>query len=175
MTLVDTLVISILGTAELAALGAMSVIINIMQMSIQTINVSNITLVANAIGEKNNDKVKLITGNSIIMTILISIITITVICIVQPVFPTLFQVDKICISYLSIRLLGFIQSSIVTVLSGHQRTIGNQGIILNLRIFAVVLNLILDLVAVKLGYGVKGVAWATIFIDTILSIYLLNK
>ena len=175
MTLVDTLVISILGTAELAALGAMSVIINIMQMSIQTINVSNITLVANAIGEKNNDKVKLITGNSIIMTILISIITITVICIVQPVFPTLFQVDKICISYLSIRLLGFIQSSIVTVLSGHQRTIGNQGIILNLRIFAVVLNLILDLVAVKLGYGVKGVAWATIFIDTILSIYLLIK
>ena len=65
--------------------------------------------------------------------------------------------------------------SIVTVLSGHQRTIGNQGIILNLRIFAVILNLILDLVAVKLGYGVKGVAWATIFIDTILAIYLLEN
>lgn len=153
----------------------MSVIINIMQMSIQTINVSNITLVANAIGEKNNDKVKLITGNSIIMTIFISIITILIIYIIQPTFPNLFKVDKICITYLTIRLIGFIQSSIVTVLSGHQRTIGNQGNILNLRIFAVILNLILDLVAVKLNYGITGVAWVTVFIDTILAFYLLFK
>ena len=153
----------------------MSVIINIMQMSIQTINVSNITLVANAIGEKNNDKVKLITGNSIIMTLFISIITILIIYIIQPTFPGLFKVDKICITYLTIRLIGFVQSSIVTVLSGHQRTIGNQGNILNLRIFAVILNLILDLVAVKLNYGITGVAWFTVFIDTILAFYLLFK
>lgn len=153
----------------------MSVIINIMQMSIQTINVSNITLVANAIGEKDNDKVKLITGNSIIMTTFISIITILIIYIIQPTFPSLFKVDKICITYLTIRLIGFIQSSIVNVLSGHQRTIGNQGNILNLRIFAVILNLILDLVAVKLNYGITGVAWVTVFIDTILAFYLLFK
>lgn len=175
MTLVDTLVISVLGTSELAALGAMSVIINIMQMSIQTINVSNNTLVAKAIGEKNNNKVKLTTGNSVFMTILISIITIIVIYAIQPMFPRLFEVDKICITYLTIRLIGFIQSSIVTILSGHQRTIGNQGNILGLRIFAVILNLILDLIAVKQGYGIKGVAWATVFIDTILAIYLLVK
>lgn len=175
MTLVDTLVISVLGTSELAALGAMSVIINIMQMSIQTINVSNNTLVAKAIGEKNNNKVKLTTGNSVFMTILISIITIIIIYAIQPMFPKLFEVDKICITYLTIRLIGFIQSSIVTILSGHQRTIGNQGNILGLRIFAVILNLILDLIAVKQGYGIKGVAWATVFIDTILAIYLLVK
>lgn len=175
MTLVDTLVISTIGTTELAALGAMSVIINIMQMSIQTINVSNNTLVAKAIGEKDNKKVKLTTGNSIIMTILISVITIIIIYIIRPIFPKLFEVDNICNIYLTIRLCGFLQSSIVTVLSGHQRTIGNQGNILNLRIFAVVLNLILDLVAVKLGYGIKGVAVVTVFIDTILVIYLLVK
>ena len=51
MTLVDTLVISMVGTTELAALGAMSVILNLMQMSIQTINVSNNTLVAKALGK----------------------------------------------------------------------------------------------------------------------------
>lgn len=44
-----------------------------------------------------------------------------------------------------------------------------------LRIFAVVLNLILDLIAVKQGYGIKGVAWVTVFIDTILATYLLIK
>lgn len=175
MTLVDTLVISVIGTTELAALGAMSVIINIMQMSIQTMNVSNNTLVAKAIGEKDENKVKLTTGNSIFITILISIITIIIIYIIKPVFPNLFEVDEICNIYLTIRLIGFIQSSIVTVLSGHQRTIGNQGNILVLRIFAVVLNLILDLIAVKQGYGIKGVAWVTVFIDTILATYLLIK
>lgn len=175
MTLVDTLAISTLGVAQLGAIGAMSVVLNIMEMSIRTINVSNNTLVARAIGENDKEKLKLITGNAIIMTLIISIITIIAVFIIQPIFPSLFEVDKICITYLTIRLIGFIQSSIVTVLSGHQRTIGNQGNILNLRIFAVVLNLILDLIAVKLGYGIVGVAWVTVFIDTILMIYLLTK
>lgn len=175
MTLVDTLAISTLGIAELGAIGAMSVVLNIMQMSIQTVNVSNNTLVARAIGEKNEEKLKLITGNAIIMTLIISVITIFAVLIIQPIFPSLFEVDMICITYLTIRLVGFIQSSIVTVLSGHQRTIGNQGNILKLRIFAVVLNLMLDLIVVRLRYGIQGVAWVTVFIDTILMVYLLIK
>lgn len=172
MTLVDTLVISIVGTKELAALGAMAVILNIMQMSIQTINVSNNTLVAKSLGEKNIDGLKLITGNSIILTLGISIITIILVFLIQPIFPPLFNVDTVATTYLTIRLFGFIQSSIVTVLSGHQRTIGNQKSILYLRIFAVILNLILDIIAVHYGYGIIGVALVTIFIDTILAIYL---
>lgn len=173
MTLVDTLVISLVGTKELAALGAMSVILNLMQMSIQTINVSNNTLVANALGENNFNKSKLITGNSIILTLCISIITIILITFIQPVFPILFNVDIIAISYLTIRLFGFVQSSLVTVLSGYQRTIGNQKKILYLRIFAVLLNLILDIISIKKGFGIKGVALVTIFIDTLLMIYLI--
>lgn len=172
MTLVDTLVISMLGTKELAALGAMAVILNIMQMSIQTINVSNNTLIAKSLGEKNIDRLKLITGNSIILTLGISTITIILVFLIQPIFPPLFNVDIIASTYLTIRLFGFIQSSIVTVLSGHQRTIGNQKSILYLRIFAVILNLILDIIAVHYGYGIIGVALVTVFIDTILAIYL---
>lgn len=172
MTLVDTLVISLVGTKELAALGAMSVILNIMQMGIQTINVSNNTLVAKALGEKDTEKLKLFTGNSIIFTFILSILIILLILIIHPIFPVLFKVDKIANIYLIIRLLGFIQSSLVTVLSGHQRTIGNQKSILKLRIFAVILNLVLDIIVVKIGYGIVGVALVTIFIDTILAIYL---
>lgn len=172
MTLVDTLVISLIGTKELAALGAMSVILNLMQMSIQTVNVSNNTLIAKSLGENNLDKLKLISGNSVILTIWISIITILLITFIQPIFPSLFNVDVIAITYLGIRLLGFIQSSLVTVLSGLQRTIGNQKNIFYLRVFAVVLNLILDIIAVHYGYGVIGVGLVTVFIDTILSIYL---
>lgn len=112
----------------------MGVILNFMQMSIQTIHVSNNTLVSKAVGEENKEKIGLATGNAVIMAILVSIITIILVYIIQPTFPELFKVDKICITYLTIRLIGFIQSSIVTVLSGHQRAIGNQGNILKLSI-----------------------------------------
>lgn len=175
MTFVDTIVVSQLGTAVLGALGAMTVIINIMQMGIQTINVSNSTLVAKSIGEEDEEKEKLTTGNAMIITLMISLITIIVGCAIQPILPGLFNVDRVCNTYLTIRLIGFVQNAIVTVLSGHQRTIGNQGHILNLRIFAIILNLILDFIAIQRGYGVQGVAWVTVMIDTGLAIYLLIK
>lgn len=175
MTLVDTLVVTSLGTSQLGAIGAMAVVLDIMQMSIQSINVSNIALLSKAIGEKNNEQIKLITGNSLIITIVISILTILLVYIIKPIFPILFNVDEVCITYITVRLIGFIQSSIVTVLTGHQRTIGKQGLIMIMRIIAVILNLIFDLLAVKLNYGVAGVAWVTIIIDTILSIYLIFK
>lgn len=173
MTLIDTITISTLGAYELGALGAMAVVLNIMQMSIQAINVSNIALLSKARGENNEERMKLITGNSILITIVISSLTMIIVYAIKPVFPTLFNVDKICIVYITIRLIGFIQNSVVTVLTGHQRTIGKQGLIMILRMIAVIFNLIFDLLVVKLGYGVAGVAWVTISIDTVLSIYLM--
>ena len=175
MTLIDTLVVTSIGTSELGAIGAMAVVLNIMQMSIQSINVSNIALLSKARGEKNDEQMKITTGNSIIITIAISIITILLVYVIRPIFPGLFNVNKICITYITIRLIGFTQNSVVTVLTGHQRTIGKQGLIMVLRLIAVVFNLIFDLLVVKLNYGIAGVAWVTISIDTILSIYLLFK
>mgnify|MGYP004519569977 FL=1 len=175
MTLIDTIVVTTLGTSAVGAIGAMGVIIDIMQMSIQALNVSNIAVLSKTIGEKSTEKTKIITGNSIILTILISIITIVIVYFIRPVLPELFNVDKICITYITIRLIGFIQSSIVMILTGHQRTIGKQEMIMTLRIIAVIFNLIFDLIVVKLGYGVAGVAWVTICIDTILCIFLILK
>lgn len=175
MTLIDTLVVTTLGTSELGAIGAMAVVLDIMQMSIQSINVSNIGLLSKAIGEKNNEQIKQITGNSIILTLGISIVTIVLVYLIKPIFPNIFNVNKVCITYIAIRLIGFTQSSIVTVLTGHQRTIGKPDLIMKLRIIAVIFNLIFDLIVVKLNYGVAGVAWVTISIDTLLCIYLIFK
>lgn len=146
-----------------------------MQMSIQTINVTNSSLIAKSIGEKDENKIKIISGNSIILTLIISIITILIALIIMPILPTLFNVDKICNTYLLIRIMGFIQSSVVTVLSGQQRTLGKQGNILKLRIVAVIINLIFDILVVNLGYGIVGVAIVTVLLDTLLSVYLLIK
>lgn len=42
---------------------------------------------------------------------------------------------------------------------------------MNIRILSLILNIILDYLAIKLDYGVSGVAWATVIIETI---YMLN-
>lgn len=175
MTLIDTLVISTLGTNQLGAIGAMGVILNIMNMPIQSMNISNIALLSKAKGENNEKRIKNQTGNSIILSIIIAIITIFIINIIKPFFPQVFNVDQICVTYISIRLIGFLQNTIVTILTGHQRTLGKQKNIMVLRIIAAILNLILDLLVVKLGYGVAGVAWVTVLIDTLLCFYLVLK
>lgn len=175
MTLVDTVVISTIGVAELGAIGAMSVILGIMEMGTHAIHVSNNTLVAREIGEEDKTQIKLFAGNSIILTILISIITISIVYFISPILPNLFNVDSVCITYLTIRLFGFVQGAISHVIAGYQRTIGHHGNILALRFIAVISNLILDYVVVKLGYGIVGVAWVTVFIDTMQLIYLSFK
>ena len=175
MTLIDTLVVTTLGTSQLGAMGAMGVVLDMMQMSIQAINVSNIALLSKARGENNEKHLKIITGNSILLTIGISLSTIFLVYLIKSISPILFNVDKICITYITIRLIGFLQSSIVMILTGHQRTIGKQGLIMILRIIAVIFNLIFDILVVKLNYGVAGVAWVTIIIDTILCAYLIIK
>lgn len=175
MTLIDTLVIATLGVNELGAIGAMGVIIDSMDMFIKSMNISNVALISKAKGENDTERIKIQTGNSVIASVIISTIIIFIIILVKPSFPALFNVDKICITYISIRLVGFIQNSIVTILSGHQRAIGKQGNIMMIRIIAAIMNLILDLLMLKLGYGVAGVAWITVFIDTVISIYLLMK
>ena len=175
MTLVDTIVVTRLGTNAVGAIGAAGVIIDIMQMSIMALNISNTALLSKTIGENNTEKAKKITGNSILITLVISIITIIVVYFINPLLPGLFNVDKICTTYMLIRLIGFIPNAMVTVLTGHQRTIGKQGMIMTLKIIAVICNLILDVIVVKLGGGVAGVAWVTISIDTGLCIYLILK
>ena len=175
MTLIDTVVISTIGVIELGAIGAMSVILSIMEMGIHAIHVSNNTLVAREIGKDDKSQIKLFAGNAILMTVLFSIITIVVTYFLSPVFPSLFNVDKICITYLIIRLFGFIQGSLSHVIAGYQRTIGHHTNILTVRFIAVISNLFFDYIVVKLGYGIVGVAWVTVLIDTIQLIYLSFK
>ncbi len=175
MTLIDTVVISTIGVIELGAIGAMSVILSIMEMGIHAIHVSNNTLVAREIGKDDKSQIKLFAGNAILMTVLLSIITIIIIYFLSPVFPSLFNVDKICITYLIIRLFGFIQGSLSHVIAGYQRTIGHHTNILTVRFIAVISNLFFDYIVVKLGYGIVGVAWVTVLIDTIQLIYLSFK
>ncbi len=175
MTLIDTVIVATIGIEELGAIGAMTVVLSLMQLSIQSISVSNSSLLTKCIGENNNQKLKLIAGNSFILTTIFAIITIFIVVLLVPVFPVVFNVSSICNVYIIVRLFGFIQNSYIILLSHQQRTFGKQNNLLLFRSIIIVLNLIFDFIVVKLGYGIFGVAVVTVVLDTLFSIYLILK
>ena len=173
MTVIDTLLVTTLGLSAIGAVGAMGTVINLMLVIVNTILISNNTIIANLKGAKDTEGIKKTTGNSIIMALLFSFIIMVIVFFVSPIFPSLFKVNEICLSYLNVRLIGFLPLVVLTILSGHERTMGNTKKILIIRILSLVFNLIFNLVAIKLGYNIVGVAFATIIIDILVMIYLI--
>lgn len=171
MTLIDLIVVSRIGINEIGAIGAMTVVIDLLVLPIDTINISNIILISRNINEK--EKFKLFTGNSIILSTIMSCVLIIMTIGISPIFPSIFNVSDICNNYLSVRLIGFMSVIISTILSSHQIVLENQHRILLLRVMSLICNLIFNIIAVFLGYGLVGIAWVTVLIDTICSIYLI--
>ena len=108
ISMVDTFAISYLGSTAIAAVGAMVSIINFLNLVLKSIQVSNNVTIARAIGRNDGEKLKVTT----VLTISFS-----------HFIPEIFNVDKICLTYLYIRLIGTIPAGISTIISGHERTI----------------------------------------------------
>ncbi len=92
---------------------------------------------------------------------------------ISNVLPTLFGIERIGLIYLYIRLIGVIPNTILTILSGYQRTLGNSKRMLNVRIFCLIMNAILDFLFVSLGFKIIGVAIATVIIEILNMIILI--
>lgn len=178
ISMVDIFAISFLGSKAVAAVGAMTSVIFFYNLIIKSIQVSNNVIVARKIGKNNLNEMKISTGNAVFLTIIAQIICILVILLFGKFLPKLFNVSPICLTYLYIRLIGSIPYAITFIITGHERTNGRSKQMLYIRVFSLILNIILDYLAVKLGYGVAGVAWATViieFINMILVMISANK
>lgn len=167
ISMVDTFAISSLGSTVISAVGAMTSIINFLNLVTKSIQVSNNVLMAREIGKNNYEKIKITTGTAVFLAVIFQIICILVTIMFSGFLPQIFKVDRICLTYLYIRLIGTIPAAIGTILSGHERTIGKSKEIMNIRTLSLILNIVLDYLAIKLDYGVAGVAWATVIIETI--------
>lgn len=175
MTVIDTFVVGLLGATAIAEVGAMGTIISVLLILPNTIFISNNVIIANYIGANNKNAIKSTLGNSIILGLLASIGLGVITFLISPNFPKLFNVPNACLTYLYIRLLGFLFLTIGTILSGYERTKGNAKFMLYLKITSLIFNLILDIVVVKLGYGINGVAIITILIDVFVMLLLLCR
>lgn len=172
MTTIDTLVVGLLGVDAIASVGAMGTILNLLFIMPNTITVSNNAIIANLIGAKKNKEIQYTLGNSILLGVIFAIILLIITLGISPILPIIFNVEKTCLGYLYIRLLGFIPLVITNILSGYERTNGNPNLILNIKIISLIINLVLDILVVHLGYGIIGVALITVAIDFVTMIYL---
>ena len=178
ISMVDVFAISFLGSKAVAAIGAMTSVIFFYNLIIKSIQVSNNVIIARKIGKNNLNEMNISTGNAIFLAIIAQTICILIILIFGKFLPELFKVSSICLTYLYIRLIGSIPYAITFIITGHERTNGKSKQMLYIRVFSLILNIFLDYFAIKLNYGVAGVAWATViieFINMILVMISANK
>lgn len=123
ISVVDTFAISYLGSTVIAAVGAMISIINFLNLVLKSLQVANNVTIARAIGKNDTNKVKICTGTAVFFAFIVQFICIVLTVSVSQFFPKIFNVDKICLTYLYIRLIGTIPAAISNVISGHERTL----------------------------------------------------
>lgn len=173
ITMTDTFMISQFGSKVIASVGAMGTVIDFMYLILQSVNVSNNVIVARLLGKNDKEQAKITVGTALIIAIVCSLICIILTLSISRFIPKMFLVDKIGLVYLYIRLIGVIPNTILTILSGYQRTLGNSKRMLNIRILCFFINAILDFIFIKLGFGITGVAISTVFVEIINMILLI--
>ena len=173
ITMTDTFMISQFGSKVIASVGAMGTVIDFMYLILQSVNVSNNVIVARLLGKNDKEQAKITVGTALIIAIVCSLICIILALSISRFIPKMFLVDKIGLVYLYIRLIGVIPNTILTILSGYQRTLGNSKRMLNIRILCFFINAILDFIFIKLGFGITGVAISTVFVEIINMILLI--
>ena len=167
ITMTDTFMISRFGSEIIASVGAMGTVMDFMYLVLQSINVSNNVIVARLLGGNNKTQAKTTVGTALIVAIICSLICIILTLSISKFIPRMFLVNDIGLVYLYIRLIGVIPNTILTILSGYQRTLGKSKRMLNIRMLCFFLNAVLDFTFIKLGFGITGVALSTILVEII--------
>ena len=173
ITMTDTFMISQFGSEIIASVGAMGTVIDFMYLVLQSVNVSNNVIVARLLGKNDKEQAKITVGTALIIAIICSLICIVLTISISKFIPKMFLVNEIGLIYLYIRLIGVIPHTVLTILGGYQRTLGNSRRMLNIRIICFFINAILDYIFIILGFGITGVAISTVLVEIINMIILI--
>ncbi len=168
------------GDNALAAVGSSLPILNMLLVLFIGISVGASIMVAQYFGAKDREKLSHSIGNCITATAISSIALILVATpFIRPVLELLNTPDKIiddCASYLTISLVGIAGMAFYNILSGIIRGMGDSFSALLYLLVATVINTALDVWFVAgLGWGVSGVAIATVIAQLISSALCLLK
>ncbi len=155
------------GVDALAAVGVSGPIINLLIVLFVAISTGAGILVAQYFGAKDRKRLSVCVGTSVTLVFCAGLL-ITVIGV--PLSPPLLRLIKtpevyfdLAAAYLQIIFLGTLASAFYNIVSGILRGLGDSFYPLVFLLISAGLNIVLDVWFVAgLGWGVHGVAWATI-------------
>lgn len=178
---VDSIVVGkYVGDNALAAVGSSLPILNMLLVLFIGISVGASIMVAQYFGAKNREKLSYSIGNCITATLISCVVLVLVATpFIRPVLELLNTPDTIiddCARYLTISLVGIAGMAFYNILSGIIRGMGDSFSALLYLLVATVINTVLDVWFVaSFGWGVAGVAIATVIAQVISSILCLIK
>ncbi len=178
---VDSIIVGkYVGDNALAAVGSSLPILNMLLVLFIGISVGASIMVAQYFGAKNREKLSHSIGNCITATLISCVVLILVATpFIRPVLELLNTPDTIindCANYLTISLVGIAGMAFYNILSGIIRGMGDSFSALLYLLVATLINTVLDVWFVAgLGWGVAGVAIATVIAQVISSVLCLIK
>ena len=173
---VDSIIVgNYVGDNALAAVGSAGPIFNLVLVLFIGISVGAGIMVSQYFGAKNREGLSYTIGNSILLTLIATIIMAAVgVFVTRPLLELLNTPESIidwCASYLYILFIGGAGLAFYNILSGILRGLGDSVSALIYLVVACVLNIVLDLLfVIQFDMGVSGVALATAIAQAVSSI-----
>lgn len=163
------------GVDALAAVGVSMPIINLLLVLFIAISTGAGILVAQYFGAKDKEKLSDCIGTSVTLVAVSAVIIAVIgIPVSRPLLSIINTPDKylgLAASYLQITFLGILGVAFYNIVSGILRGLGDSFYPLLYLLVSAALNIVLDIWFVAgLGWGVQGVAWATIIAQTVSAI-----
>ena len=173
---VDSIIVgNYVGDNALAAVGSAGPIFNMVIVLFVGISVGAGIMVSQYFGARNREGLSYTIGNSILLTLIATIImAVAGILVTRPMLELLNTPESIidwCASYLYILFIGGAGLAFYNILSGILRGLGDSVSALIYLVIACVLNIGLDLLfVIQFNMGVSGVALATAIAQAVSSI-----
>lgn len=163
------------GDHALASVGSAGPILMFMIALFVGISTGAGILVSQAFGAKDRERLSTAIGNCITLTaIAAAVIMVLGVVLARPVLQTLHTPPEIiedAIRYLQIYFLGIAGFTYYNILSGILRGLGDSFSALGFLLLTSALNIVLDLwFVISFGWGVAGVAFATVIAQTVSAI-----
>ncbi len=155
------------GVDALAAVGVSGPIINLLLVLFIAISTGAGILVAQYFGAKEKEKLSGCIGTSITLVVIAALIIMAVgLPISRPLLQLINTPEKylgLAAAYLQITFIGILGMAFYNIISGILRGLGDSFYPLLYLLVSAAMNIVLDIWFVAgLGWGVQGVAWATI-------------
>lgn len=161
------IVSTFVGTGALAAVGATSVVSNTLIGFINGLTQGFAILIANSFGAKDEKRMRQYVAGTMILTAGVTVfLTVFGLTFIEPVLRMLKTPEDIlgnAAAYVKIIIAGIVFTAVYNMCANVLRAVGDSKTPLYCLIFAVVANIVLDLLFVAVfGWGIRGAAYATV-------------